>query len=364
MNKEYKGLLYFKNSADSKTIDISVEDYVFKIVFENEVIYLPIAESNFNLGGEANSFVVISGRDLTIFIKDADILNDIIPKSGNKINELNDLKTKFQSNKTHKKFAGAYIALGFLVIIGILYGILSISTYLLSQSFPVSWEKKLGDMAAPQLVGTKKVDDKEITEPIEKIGKHLESYSGNKDYDFKFYVVKDDEVNAFALPGGHVIINTGLIEKSASHEEVAGVIAHELQHVYQRHGLEKIVNRLGISFTLMMLLGDIGSVVDAVGGELISLKFSRDEESEADRLGLELMYKAGVEPKGMVDFFKKLNDINKDMSNLPEIISTHPSTKQRIKDLEEMVNSKYHDPPNEKDFKIDWQKLKSKVKGL
>lgn len=364
MNKVYQGLLYFKGSADSKTINISVEDYIFRIAYDNEVIFLPIAEASFNLGGEGNSFLVITGRELTIFIKDNSIFDDIIPKSGGKSVELSALKAKFENHKTHKKFTPLYILLFSVILIGILYGMLSITTFLLGQSFPLSWEKKLGDMAAPQLVGTKKVTDKEITEPIEQIGKHLESYSGNKNYNFKFYVVRDNEVNAFALPGGHVIINTGLIEKSDSHEEVAGVIAHELQHVYQRHGLEKIINRLGISFTLMMLLGDVGGVVDAIGGELISLKFSRDEESEADRLGLELMYKAGVEPQGMVEFFKKLDEITKDMSNVPAVISTHPSTKQRISDLEKMVKDKYHDPPNEKDFKIDWKTLKAKVKSL
>jgi Zn-dependent protease with chaperone function len=364
MNKDYQALLYFKDSSESKAINISIEDYIFRITYDNELLFLPIAESEFKLGGEANSFLIISGRDLTIFIRDSEIFNDIIPKSGKKSEELKNLKESFEKHKTNKKLTPLYIILFSFFFIGIIYVILSFSTFLLSQSFPLSWEKKIGDWSAPQIVGTKRVSDKEIVEPIEQIGKHLESFSQNKNYNFKFYIVKDNEVNAFALPGGHVIVNTGLIEKSDSYQEVAGVIAHELQHVYQRHGLEKIINRVGISFTIMMLLGDIGGVIDAIGGELISLKFSRNEESEADKLGLELMYKSGIEPQGMVDFFKKLESINKDMSNLPDFISTHPNTKQRINELEEMVKNKYHNPPNPKDFKFDWKKIKLKVKDL
>lgn len=361
MSKDYQGLLYLKNSSVGKPINIRVENELIKLYSNNNSIDLPINESNFSLGGESNSFLVISGNDLTIFTKDTEIFNDLL-NSDNKLQEIQNLKNKFETNKKNKKLTPLYLLIFSFIFIGLIYGILSFSTFLLSKSFPLSWEKKIGDLAIGQIVGTKRVSDKQINDSITQIGKHLESYSTNKNYDFKFYVVKSDDVNAFALPGGHVVVNTALIEKSDSYQEVAGVLAHELQHVYQRHSVEKMFNRIGISFTIMMILGDIGGVVDALGGQLISLKFSRDEESEADKLGLELMYKAGIEPQGMIDFFKKLETITKDISNLPDFISTHPNTKQRIEELNELVKNKYHNPPNKKEFNFDWKEIKKKIK--
>lgn len=364
MNKDFEGLLYFKDSSQGKPVNINIDNNTIRIAQENGEYSLPISESNFKLGGEANSFLIISGHDLTIFIKDISIFDELIVKSGSKSEEIKKLKEQFITSKKNKKYTPAYILITIVVLIGIVYGSLVATTYAVSRSFPLSWEKKIGDWAAPQIVGTKKVNDKDINSSIEQIGKYLQLNSGNTDYNFKFYVVKSDEVNAFALPGGHVIVNTALIEKSDSHEEVAGVIAHELQHVYQRHGVEKIINRMGISFTLMMLLGDVGGVVDMIGGELISLKFSRDEESEADRLGMELMYKSGINPEGMISFFRKLESINKEMSDIPDFISTHPNTKQRINDLENLAKTKYSNLPVKKVFNFDWKEIKAKVKAL
>lgn len=364
VNKAFQGLLYPNNSADSLPVDIFVENNNLKLEYSGNSISLPVNHANFALGGEADSFLVITGRDITIFTKDVAIFDALIENSDYKFQEIKELKIKYLNRKKHSKLTPLYLVVTLIVIIGILYGALYATTVAISHSFPLSWEKKLGDMAAPQIVGTKKVDDKTVTKAIEEIGQHMEIYSDNKNYKFKYYVVKSDEVNAFAIPGGHVIVNTALIEKSDSYEEVAGVIAHELQHVYQRHSIEKLVNQLGVSFTLMMLFGDIGGIIDSVGGGLLGLKFSRDEESEADRLGLELMYKSGIKPEGMISFFKKLDGINEEASNLPDFISTHPNTKKRIEDLDKLVKTKYSNPPNKKVFTFNWKDIKAKTKAL
>ena len=362
--KSYQGLFYYKNSAESKPVNLIVEDDFLRISDNDNTYLLPISEADFKLGGEADSFLVISDKDITIYTKDAAIFDDLILKSDTKSQMIVELKDKYTRRRTHSKLSPLYLLLTLVLVAGILYGGLYATTYVISQSFPLSWEKKIGDIAAPQIVGTKRVTDESITKPIEEIGKHLEAFSGNDNYKFKYYVVKDDEVNAFALPGGHVIVNTGLIEKSDSYEEVAGVMAHELQHVYQRHGIEKIVSDVGMSLTLMMIFGDFSGVVNAVGGQLLGLKFSREEESEADALGLELMYKSKINPEGMISFFKKLESINKEASNLPDFISTHPNTKQRIEDLQTLVKNKYSNISNKKEFAFEWKKIKAKVKDL
>ncbi len=359
--KSFQGLFYYKNSSEGKLVDINIEDDIIKIYLAESSYLLPIGDSEFKLGGESDSFLVIVYQDMALYIKDHQVFDELLLKSDKKSAMINELKNKHSNRKKHAKLTPLYLFATFILVISIIYGGLYVTTYVISHSFPLSWEKKIGDIATPQIVGTKKITDESVVKAIESIGKQLESASGNHDYEFKYYVVKDEEVNAFALPGGHVIVNTGLIKKSESYEEVAGVISHELQHVYQRHGIEKIVNQIGISFTLMMIFGDFSGVVNTIGGELLGLKFSREEESEADALGLDLMYKAKINPEGMISFFRKLEELNKEASNLPDFISSHPNTKQRIKDLESLVKRKYPAISNKKEFSFNWKEIKEKV---
>jgi beta-barrel assembly-enhancing protease len=144
---------------------------------------------------------------------------------------------------------------------------------------------------------------------------------GATPFRFELMVVDDAEVNAFALPGGYVIVNSGLLSEARSGEEVAGVLAHELSHVTERHGTRRLAGSLGVGVALGLALGlvDLGAPAYTVA-ELAGLRYERGHESEADARGQALLERAGISPLGMATFFERLSQA----ATLPELLSTHP----------------------------------------
>jgi beta-barrel assembly-enhancing protease len=188
------------------------------------------------------------------------------------------------------------------------------------------------------------------------------------------YFVKNSEINAFALPGGKVIIQTGLIENAKSWEEVMGVLSHELSHVTRRHHIRGIINNVGIFAILSAFVGDVSALAGTfanLGGELASLSNSRDFENEADQTGWDYLVKAKINPSGFISFFETLkketeketvidSTLNKSIDL--SFLSTHPNTQERIDNLKQKLKSNkdtYKSLPNNFDaFKKALLKLK------
>jgi Zn-dependent protease with chaperone function len=195
-------------------------------------------------------------------------------------------------------------------------------------------EQKLGELAFQQATAGLKLRDGGVdAAAIREIGARLTR--GSK-YAYQWYVAEDPSINAFAVPGGYVVVNTGLIQAADSAEELAGVLAHEVQHIEQRHTLKNIVHSLGLRVALSLALGNIGSgALGDVGAHLGELKFSRELESEADRLGLLALKQAGIAPQGMVSFFDKLR--KQEGAAPPALLSTHPASEDRMQALQAMI---------------------------
>jgi beta-barrel assembly-enhancing protease len=167
-------------------------------------------------------------------------------------------------------------------------------------------------------------------------------------------VIVDATPNAFALPGGFIAVNTGLIAVAQDASELQGVLAHEIAHVVKRHGLQRYVSQHAIQWTFgaigMYFLGDIGmlsGILTSGAAQLSVLKFSRDQERDADQIGLEILKKAGVSGKGMHQFFSNLERVSKSGSNkgaedlastVTSWLSTHPMPKERAMELEKLVS--------------------------
>ncbi len=193
----------------------------------------------------------------------------------------------------------------------------------------------------------KMVEDPQVTEYINEIGHRLAAQTNDGDHDFHFFVVNDPAINAFALPGGYIGVHTGLIEATRSEDELAGVLAHEIAHVTQRHIARAVHanSRQNILTTALMLgamiLGAAGGGSDAVGGAMAvaqgtaaqhQINFTRANEAEADRVGIGAMAGAGFDPHGMASFFEV---IARQASSLPEtrtpeFLQSHPVTTARI----------------------------------
>jgi predicted Zn-dependent protease len=198
-------------------------------------------------------------------------------------------------------------------------------------------EAKLGRRLAAEVDGKAKfITDPVINEYINRIGQNVVLRSDAK-APFTIKIVDSPDVNAFALPGGHLYVNSGLILAADSEAEVAGVMAHEIAHVTARHGVEQASKgRLlqYLSIPLLFVGGVPGLILQNVANiavPLSFLKFGRGAEEEADRLGLQYMWAAGYDPTAMMSFFEKLKAKEKAKpGTLAKIFSTHPTTGSRI----------------------------------
>jgi predicted Zn-dependent protease len=154
-------------------------------------------------------------------------------------------------------------------------------------------------------------------------------------FQYRFYVADDRSVNAYAMPGGFIVVHSGLLALADNADEVAGVLAHEISHVEKRHSLTAMAQSAGLYATVAILFGDFGRIAGA-GADLLSLKFSRDHERQADSTGLGLLVRAGMEPAAMAAFFRKMAAQG---GGVPAFLSTHPASEERFADIERAVKA-------------------------
>jgi predicted Zn-dependent protease len=156
------------------------------------------------------------------------------------------------------------------------------------------------------------------------------------------YVVQNSEVNAFALPGGQMVVYTGLIKNVESPEQLAGVLAHEMSHATLRHGLQQISQSLGVIAAIQLLVGDVGGLL-AVGSQIaqqsVMTSYSRTAETEADIEGAKMLHAAKIDPKAMATFFAKLKHEHGDIPGAISWLSTHPQHEDRIESINNYAES-------------------------
>ena len=158
-------------------------------------------------------------------------------------------------------------------------------------------------------------------------------------YDWDVRVIDADMINAFATPGGFIVIHSGLLERTERPEELAGVLAHEMQHVLNHHGIKALVRQLPFRLLLGAVMGDASVFTGAVEaiGVVGLLRYQRRDEEEADRKGLAILQAASVDPEGMPDFFEILQREALDVSGVLTYLSTHPNTGWRIAVLDSLI---------------------------
>jgi predicted Zn-dependent protease len=189
------------------------------------------------------------------------------------------------------------------------------------------------------------ISDPEVETYIQSIGYRLVSQSDNNTQGFTFFVINDTLINAFAAPGGIVGINSGVILNSDTESELAGVMAHEIAHVTQRHMARSMEMQAQMSLPMMAaMLGAIliatqnpeagqAAIMAIQGGAVqAQINFTRDNEAEADRVGMQLLARSQFSPQGMPVFFEKLQQNSRYGSQAPEFLRTHPLTSNRISD--------------------------------
>lgn len=244
-----------------------------------------------------------------------------------------------------------------------------------SSTISIAEEREIGELFMREIRSRMKlVDDPEVEDYIQSLGYRLVSQSDSQYFGFTFFVVQNGAINAFAAPGGYIGINSGLITASDSESELASVVAHEVAHVTQRHIAQAVTmaDRSG----MQTIAGIIAAIIigtqspeagqaaaAAVVGSQVQkqLNFSRANEQEADRVGIQLLQNAGFDPRSMPAFFEKLQSASRYYQKPPEYLSSHPVTTSRIADA---LGRAEKFPYKQLEDSLSYQFVRAKLRAL
>ena len=205
---------------------------------------------------------------------------------------------------------------------------------------PESYDDKLGSSFEEQSLLFSEVDEAK-TKSLNAFAKELQL---NNTKPLKFVYVNEDVVNAFALPNGTIVVYSGIVDKMQNYDELVALLGHESAHVTGRHSMKMLCRNLSGYIFISAILGDANGVMAIIGdnvNSLQSLSFSRKFEEEADLKGLQIVTKNKVDPKGMSNLFKRLQ--SKGTMSIPQFLSSHPITEERIKYINALNSGEKHD---------------------
>jgi beta-barrel assembly-enhancing protease len=231
-------------------------------------------------------------------------------------------------------------------------------------------ERRLGESIMRELRSEGIVwDDAEMSEFLNRFAARLMATCPARSHQFEFFAVRDKSINAFALPGGFIVVYTGLIRAAETPEQLAGVLAHEMAHVTLRHGMRRIAQSLGVVALIQLLFGDVSGVA-AVVVELLRegalSSYSRDQEREADQIGVETLVAHGVDPQALADFFALLRRREPSLPSAVSWLGSHPELGERIAVIERdarTAKSGIRALPL-KPFALDWADVKKHADPL
>jgi predicted Zn-dependent protease len=224
----------------------------------------------------------------------------------------------------------------------------------------VEYEEKLGKKIYETYCASyTEVENEIVDSAISLLKERLLSKIPSSEYNYKVRVLESSLVNAFALPGGYIVLNTGLIEISENPEEVAAVLGHEIGHVENKHVIDNIIRELGMGIILAVISGGDPILIGEASKMLASSYFSREQEKEADDFSLDLLEKANTNPRYMASIFRKMkekSEIKED--KYTQFLSTHPSINNRIRAaLEYKIDSTFEEVP----IVLDWERVKENL---
>ena len=238
-------------------------------------------------------------------------------------------------------------------------------------------ERRLGESIMRQIRADRDYyDEAEATDFINTLGNRLAARSTDSRQEFEFFLIRDPQINAFALPGGFIGVNTGLLLAAQAESEAAGVLAHEIAHVTQRHIARMLMQQQQTSIASLAALAaalllsrantqaaEAAIAFGQAGAIQSQLNFTRDNEREADRVGLQILDQAGFDPRGMASFFERMQRATRVYEGgAPSYLRTHPLTFERIADMQNRTESLgYRQVPDSLEFQLIRAKLRAQL---
>jgi Zn-dependent protease with chaperone function len=325
----------------------------WRLRFESSAVTLeiPLTRLEIEVGEPGEGGVCFSDPELagwTICTFEADILKagPLLQQSHTR-HQIKEFQSHGDLNRRLKITLGFMV--GFAVVAFMVSVLMGMMVRSLVASIPPKWEQELGDGRMAELKQEHTfVQEPKLLAKLDRAVAPLIAGLPASQTQYTFYLLEEPLPNAFALPGGHVIVTTRLLELADRPEELAGVVAHEIAHVTQKHGFRQAISSYGPYLLFKLFAGTRGGLLGALGGSsqlLVSRSFSQEYELEADAVGWQSLVNAHIDPRGMVDMLMKFQAMQRGMGAEPMVqaFSSHPATEKRIRRLE-----------------AKWKKLKNK----
>jgi len=262
---------------------------------------------------------------------------------------------KFFQNLSNKSIIGIVVACIALILLSYFFFIPATAEFIATK-FPPSYETELGEKLYEQLSEDFDVDEEKTIAANE----FFEALHINSNYPIKITVVNSPIKNAFALPGGHIVVYDEILQSMNSEDEFAALLCHEYSHVALKHTTRSLFRSLGTYMVLSLVLTDVNGIVGVLvenAHNIKSLGYTRSLEEEADNYGLKIMLDRGIDPKGMVNLFKHLKEPQENAVDIPEFLSTHPLLDERIKYIEKKYKNKPVSAKKNEELSEIWKRL-------
>lgn len=336
----------------SASLTIEFGQLVFSV--GEQQVALPLKGLQIKLGGAADRLLFFThalAPDWQFYSNDRSVLEDPSLVGHPAVASVR----RVRKQQSAKFWAGmATVLLVLAACIGLAYWSLDGLSAVIARRIPEPWEEKLGESVLTQYrLEHEFLPDDRALPLLKPLTTPLVQAAGQTRHSMRFYIVNDPAINAFALPGGFMVINSGLILNAANASQVQGVIAHEMAHVMNQHGVRSVIQSTGIFVLVQAFFGDASgllAVLANAGPALLDQTYSRDFEREADEKGYALLHTAKINPQGMVDFFRlilaeekkqiaKIEDQNTRVliEKTKGFLSTHPETEERIAAIEKRL---------------------------
>jgi Zn-dependent protease with chaperone function len=336
---------------------VLVTDRGFRFRGERGEFFVPLAGAQLSLGGASDRLIFISHPTepgLSIYTSDLAILRDPVLQAHP------ELTGALRAMKHKRARNWSLLVAACLLVVGVPLGfVFNIDFFagLAVKHVPYEWEEQLGKSALGQIqVDSKFMPADEADPLLKELTTPLLEALGQSPYTFRFYIVDEKSINAFAMPGGYIVIHSELLLRAKSADELLGVLAHEMAHVTERHGTRGVIAKAGAWIVFQAAIGDAGGLLTTVASAapfLLSQQYSRGFERDADEQGYELLKRADIDAKGMVKFFETIRDEEAAMrkkakeqlgeksadvlTDVPEFLRTHPLTDKRIRHIEQLA---------------------------
>lgn len=363
-----RGTVFVEGATRPVPVTITVApDRVEAVADEGERWSIPLAEASVHPGGFDGDHVFVRTGDeaITIATNAPELVPALEAVADARLMAL--IAKVGLHRRAHSRMRafgiGAVVGVGILIALGIA-GLVFWAPGALADSvdaLPIDVDRQLGDAAEGELASGPRRDDPVLLGFVRQVVDRLAPEAATPGFDFRVEVVESSEPNAFALPGGRIVVYTGLLEAAGDPEEVAGVLAHEMAHVTLRHGMRNVAHRAGLWLAASILLGDGSDWVRLAGDAAVvaqSNGYSREQEAAADAEGARMMAAAGLDPAALARFLERLMEApGADLEGAMSWLSTHPDTASRIADVESLARTLPRGP--RRPLEVDWAAVRS-----